>query len=91
MNDGVEGHAIFPRVGKVLDADAGVLGSRALGPAEQCFAGRQGLVLSHHNIRNLDKKERKEIRARILRMHNSNIIKSQLNNFKTLFEMAFLF
>ena len=53
MDDGVEGEAVLPWIGKVFDADAGVFGCGPLGPSQQRLPRRQRFVLSHHNIRYL--------------------------------------
>lgn len=53
MDDGVEGEAVLPGIGEILDADAGVLGRRPLRPSKKGLLGRHGLVLAHHAVGNL--------------------------------------
>lgn len=55
MNDGDEGEAVPPGGGEVLDVDIGVLVGSEARPPQQRLLGRQVFLLTHHDIRDLER------------------------------------
>ena len=50
MNDGVEGEAVPPTLGEVLDADVGVSVGGLLGPSEEGLLSRRHVILANDNV-----------------------------------------